>query len=344
MERKIIEISWGSLWRIVLIIALIAALFVAKQAVFIFLLSLVLASALEPIVNFLEKRHFPRILAILLIFIIGLAVLAILLYTIIPITFIELKDLFRDLEEKLPEFLKPFFSFHLFGELKQGNESFINVLLSGSSSFWNLMIKLFGGIVFLIAVFILTFYLLVSKHGVETFLRAILPENQEERVINVYLKIRKKLGYWLQSQLLLSVIVAGLSLLGLWLLGVKYSLLLAVLAGILELVPMAGPIISGAIAFFVALSHSWILGVYVIILFVAIQQLEAHVLLPAIIRKTMGVNPAVVVLALLAGYAIASWIGVVLAVPAAVTLQEIINDFSRHKAISREKHTAEDAQ
>lgn len=337
MEKKFIEISWNSLWRIVLMIALVAIFLIAKQAFFAFFLAIVLASAIDPIVSFFEKKRFPRGLAVLLIFIVGLAILTVLLYTIIPIAAIELKGLFTHLEDKLPTFLKPFASIQFLINSTEGNENIINSLLSGNESFIDIASRFFGNIILLLAAFILTFYLSVSKKGVETFLRAILPRNNEERVIGVYLRIRHKLGRWLQSQLILSLIVASLSSFGLWLLGVKYSLLLGAVAGVLDLVPMAGPIIAGTIAFFVAFSSSWMLGVYVIILFIAIQQLEAHVLLPMIMRKTMGVNPALVVLALLAGYAIASWVGVLLAVPVAVTLQEITNDFSRRKAVDQEE-------
>lgn len=318
-------------------IALVATFLIAKQAFFAFFLAIVLASAIDPIVSFFEKRRFPRGLAVLLIFIIGLTVLTILLYTIIPIAAIELKGLFTHLEDKLPNFLKPLASIQFLVNFSQGNQNIINALLSGNESFIDIASRFFGNIVLLLAALVLTFYLSVSKHGVETFLRAMLPVKDEERVVGIYLRIRHKLGRWLQSQLFLSLIIAALSSIGLWLLGVKYSLLLGVAAGVLELVPMAGPIIAGAIAFLVALPSSFMLGVYVIILFVALQQFEAHVLLPTMMRKTMGVNPAVVVLALLAGYAIASWVGVLLAVPAAVTLQEIANDFSRHKAVNREK-------
>jgi len=337
MEKKFIEISWNSLWRIVLMIALVAIFLIAKQAFLAFFLAIVLASAIDPIVSFFERKRFPRGLAVLLIFIVGLAILTVLLYTVIPIAAIELKGLFTHLEDKLPTFLKPFASIQFLINFTKGNENIVNALLSGNQSFIDIASGFFGNIILLLAAFILTFYLSVSKNGVEKFLRAILPRNNEERVIGVYLRVRHKLGRWLQAQLILSLIIASLSSLGLWLLGVKYSLLLGVVAGVLELVPMAGPIIAGVIAFSVALSNSWMLGLYVIILFVVLQQLEAHVLLPTIMRKTMGVNSAVVVLALLAGYAVASWVGVLLAVPAAVTLQEITNDFSRRKAVDQEE-------
>jgi len=94
---------------------------------------------------------------------------------------------------------------------------------------------------------------------------------------------------------------------------------------------MAGPIVAGAIAVFLAFSKSWMLAVYVIILFIAIQQFESQILMPLVMKKTIGVNPAIVILSLLAGYAIASWVGVLLAVPITVTIQEITEDFSKRK-------------
>jgi len=330
MERKNIDISWTTLWRILIVAAAVAIFIIAREAFFAFLLAIVLASAIEPIVSFLEKRKFPRWLAVLMVFIIGLAILAILLYTIIPIAVIEFKDLFTNLEEKLPTFLKPIGSLKFLNNFTQQG-GFLNSLMNGDNSFINFVSKVFGNFIILVVIVVLTFYLTVNKNGVEKFLRAILPTKYEERIISIYLQVKKRLGRWLQAQLLLMFLVGSLSFLGLRLLNVNYSLLLGIIAGIFELVPMAGPVIAGVIAFFVALSKSWALALYVVILFVAIQQFENNILLPLVMKKTMGVEPALVVLSLLVGYAVASWMGVLLAVPTAITIQEISEDISRRK-------------
>jgi predicted PurR-regulated permease PerM len=103
------------------------------------------------------------------------------------------------------------------------------------------------------------------------------------------------------------------------------------LAGIFEIVPIAGPIFAGAIAFLIAISDSWVLGIYTILIFILIQQVESHFLVPLVMKKTVGISPIVVVIALLAGSQIAGFTGIVLAVPAAVVFQEVLEDWEKRK-------------
>jgi predicted PurR-regulated permease PerM len=140
-------------------------------------------------------------------------------------------------------------------------------------------------------------------------------------------KIRK----WFGAQLLLSVVVGVLVAAGLWFLGVRYAILLGILAMILELVPVIGPVIVGVIAFLVAVSDSFVLGLYALVFFVAVQQFENHILIPMIIGKTMNVHPVVVVTSLLAGGKIAGFIGILLAVPIAVMAQETFDYLAEKK-------------
>src|SRR3990172_3726949 len=112
--------------------------------------------------------------------------------------------------------------------------------------FIEVIVGIFGGIAFVGAVFVLSFYLAASRDGVERFLRAVLPADAEDIAVKVYLSAKQKLGLWLKGQLILSFTVGILAFLGLWILGVKYSLILGILAAVLEMVPFVGPIFTGA--------------------------------------------------------------------------------------------------
>jgi predicted PurR-regulated permease PerM len=111
-------------------------------------------------------------------------------------------------------------------------------------------------------------------------------------------------------------------------LGVNYALFLGILAALLEIIPFVGPIFSGAVAVLVALSDSSILALYTLLLFVAIQQLESHLVIPVIMRRAVGVHPVVVLMSLLLGAKLAGFLGIVVAVPTAVILQEFLDDWS----------------
>jgi len=335
MEKKSIEISWNSLWRILIVVAIGAVFFVARQVFFILFLAIVLASAIEPIVNFLEKRRIPRVFSVLMIFIIGLAILALLLYTVIPIALIEFKEFSKKASGQDLGFLS-FLGLPQISDFNQQTTKIIDTLLGGTEPIINFITSFFGNVFLVIVAFVLTFYFAAKKRAVEDFLRVILPSNYEDYIIGIYQRSREKLGRWFFSQVLLAIIIGSLCFLGLRLLGIKYALLLAILAVVLDLLPVIGPIIAGIVAFVVALSQSWLLAIYVAIIFFVVQQIENGILRPWLAKEVMHVNPVVVIIALLVGYAVAGFLGAVLAVPAAVFLQELIDDWAERKAKTRE--------
>lgn len=329
--EKSLTITWGSLWKILFMMILGAALFLLRDAIIILCLALVVSSALNAPISFLERKKFPRIFAALLIFILLIAILAFLLYTIVPIAMSELKNLSGKFSEaSWPSFGDAGAS-KLIKNFEENIGNYTDALFSGSASFFDLVSSIFGGVVFAVMVFILSFYLSLSRDGVEKFLRAILPLDYEDYVIGFYFRVRRKLGLWFNGQIILSLTIGLITFLGLLILGVNYSLILGILAGVLEMVPFAGPVFSGTIAFLIAVSQSWVLGISSIVLFVIIQQVENHILVPLIMRRTIGLHPVVVVISILAGSQLLGFVGIILAVPAAVVIQELLEDWAIKK-------------
>jgi len=327
------EISWTTLWRVLLMLIFAIMLFLAREALVILFLAIIISSALDGPVWYLKKKGIPRILGTLLIFLTGLIILAVVLYLVIPVALFEFQNVLESFKNiQIPNLGTLNISHFANLSKSLGDiENLINALMSGGVSLFNILTIVFNNLVFLIATIVLSFYLTINQFGVEKFLKTILPIHYEDYVIEIYLRVRKKIAYWLQGQIILMLLIGILTWLGLSILNVKYSLVLGIMAGIFEIVPMVGPIFSGAVAFLAAVSESWTLGLYVILLFVIIQQIESHILVPLVMRKTLGISPVVVVIYLLAGWQIAGIIGALLAVPVAVIFQEIIDDWERRK-------------
>jgi predicted PurR-regulated permease PerM len=131
--------------------------------------------------------------------------------------------------------------------------------------------------------------------------------------------------------MILSVIVAISVFVGLWLLDVDYALLLALLAGLFEIIPFVGPVFSGGVAVLISISNSFAVALYTLALFVVIQQVENHILVPSVMRFTANLNPALVIIALMLGGAVFGFAGLILAVPATVLLQEVASDWEDKK-------------
>jgi len=332
-----LDISWSSLFRVLIVGGAVFAAYLMRETISILLLALVISTAFEPGVDRLEKMKIPRILGTIIIFLVALTILAFIVYTILPITLLELNSLFKNLSGLASQFLgirAPIALSHL---IDTDLSSITNLLLSGGVSFLQVLGRLLGSVAYAIAVLVLSFYLTISRDGVEKFLKAILPEGAEGRAVQLYRKTRKKIGRWFQAQLVLSLVIGTSVFLGLWIIGVDQNLVLAVIAAVFELVPVVGPIFAGALGVAVAAGESLRLGMYVLFLFLAIQQIENQLLVPLVMRKAVGINPVIILVSLLGGAQIAGVIGMLVAIPTAVFLQEILNDWVEVKSTRSKK-------
>jgi predicted PurR-regulated permease PerM len=209
--------------------------------------------------------------------------------------------------------------------------------LSQNSSPLDFLSQALGGAVLGITVLISSFYLSLTSDGVERFIRALFPGNADARVMKLYHRARRKIGFWFQSQLFLTLIMGLLVWITLALLGVKHAFVLGIIAGFLELMPFVGPIISGALAVLIAITTSARLGFYTLGVFLVIQQFEGHFLVPLVTKKAVDLHPVIVIISLLIGLQIDGVLGALVAVPLAAVLQEIVEARAEEPERDREK-------
>ena len=330
MEKNL-EISWTGLWRLAGMVALASIFYYALDIWIAVLLAIVISSALDTSVTWLERKRIPRVVGTLAIYILLLLALALVLYTLVPLALSELSVLLKSLGKFDGTALGLENATRLVNVVNESLNRLTGILLSGNISFLNILSQFIGGVSLAVAVFVLSFYLTVDRDGVEKFLLEVMPAGYEERVLNIYYRTRAKIGQWLYGQVFLSLTVGTAVFAGLWMIGVKYSLVLGILAGLLEIVPYVGPILSGLIAFAIAASDSLSSGLYVFILFVIIQQAEGTLLVPVLMRLTTSVHPAAVLISLLVGAKLFGFVGIILAVPLTVTLQELVDSWANEK-------------
>lgn len=373
-----IEITTGTIMKGILLIIATWAVFSLKDVILVVLTAVVIASAVEPGIVWLMKRHIPRIFSALITYAIIGSLLVGAFYTIVP-------KLLQDTSEFLssvPYYIDSASLWNPLGDAKTnqikqaasgisgiaknlqtpaqrrmisiasidstasaGPQSQLSVqgalqsideaINSVSAGFVSSASSVFGGVLSFILIAVLSFYLAVQEDGVEKFLRVIIPDADESYVINLWRRVRVKIGLWMQGQVVLALLVGLLVYLGLMVLGVKNALLFAALAALLETIPLFGPIIAAIPA--VAASYNdggASTGFIVAGLYLIIHQFENHLIYPLVVKKIVGVPPILVILALLVGYKLAGFLGIILSVPAASMLIEVINDMEkRRKAI-----------
>jgi len=306
----------------------VALVYYLRSVVAIIFLAIFISTALNNVVSRLETLlKLPRILATILVFLSALTIIAFLVYTIVPIAIVELSSFLNNFNGTAAQVFGNDVADKINTLINPGLNNLSNILLSGSASFLDIIGQFVGGAMYFLSVLVISFYLTLSREGVRDFIKAIFPVNLENKVLAFYDKARRKIGRWFNAELLLMIIVGSSVFVGLWLLDVKYSLMLAITAGLLELVPVVGPIFAGALAIIIASNESFTLGIYVFLLFVAIQQIESNVLVPMLLKKAIDVHPVVILVSLLAGLQLAGFVGMLLAVPAAVVAEELMEDW-----------------
>jgi predicted PurR-regulated permease PerM len=186
-----------------------------------------------------------------------------------------------------------------------------------------------GGLFGFVTILILAFYFLVdSRNIVRTFLR-LFPYNDRPRVEDACLRVVTKVSAWLGGQLLLGLIIGTTAAIGLGLMGVPYSMVLALIAGIGEMIPIVGPLLAAIPAVAVAFSVSPTLALGVAVFFIVQQQFENHVLVPKVMERQVGVSAVVVIVSLLIGGTLLGIMGAILAVPTAAILQVLFEELAR---------------
>jgi len=325
------EISWQSFWRLVLIVVFLLLLFYLRSVLVILLFAVIISSALEPLVDWLGRRGLGRVLATLILYLLSIILLVALLYFLLPALYQELLGVINLIPGYSEKILHSVIGSQLAQNINEIIVSYGGSLVKSSAVIFSVFFGVVGGLVSAISVLLISFYLLIKKDGIAYFLRTVLPQGLEDEVIRIWQRARYRIGRWFRTQLLLSLFVGLMVFVALWIMGVKYSLILGLVAAMFEIVPIAGPIFAGAVSTLVALSQSLALAIWVVIVFILIQQLESNVFVPLVMKKSIGLNPIIVILGILAGATLGGIVGLIVAVPVIVILEEVIVELNRRK-------------
>jgi predicted PurR-regulated permease PerM len=192
-----------------------------------------------------------------------------------------------------------------------------------------------GGLFGLFTILILTFYLLVESSNLRSTFLQLFPMRSRERVAGASADITVKLSAWLGGQLLLAGIIGATSAVGLWLMGIPFFYVLALISAVGELIPVVGPILAAIPAIAVASTLGMNKVLFVIIFFVVQQQFENHVLVPKVMERQVGVSPVAVILALLIGGKLLGIMGAILAVPTVAILQVVFLEVTKQQTLKQ---------
>ena len=316
---------------------LLWTLFLVRDQLLILYISGLLATGLAPLVLAIERqtivpigrRRLPRAAAILAIYALLLAVIGGVLAAALPPLIQQAEQFWKDLPTHLDSLQRQLLNLGLLPETLTLRDVVSQAPAGSAGAVGTVLVavwSIIGGLFGLLSILLLTFYLLVEWHGILNLFIRLFPRARRKRVTEVSRRVAGKISAWLGGQLLLGLIIGTTSGIGLALLGVPYFFLLAVIAGIGEMIPMVGPILSAVPAVAVALTISPGLALAVAAFFVVQQVLENNVLVPKVLGSQVGLSAVAVIIALAIGTELLGILGALLAVPTAAIVQVLVEE------------------
>ncbi|MCF7906462.1 AI-2E family transporter [Patescibacteria group bacterium] len=326
-ETVTVDISFSFLFKILVIVGIGFLIFYLRSVLGILFLSIFLTMIISPFADKMqEKRGFPRWLSILIVYLLILSIVSVAIGMLIPTLAKEI-ILFSN---KIPDMASGIVS-SLSPGIQSAITSSLSDLASKLSSQSTSIVSKFGGILGgvgqAVIIFVISFYMSIEEKGIEKFVKSLTPKKHTEKTIQLLKKIQDKVGGWVRGELILILIIGVLSYIGLIILGVNYALLLALIAGLTELIPYIGPWIGAVPAILIGFTQSPGKAIMVIILYIIIQQLENALIVPKVMNKSVGLHPIIVIIVIIIGMNWFGILGALIAVPVTAMIQIIASEY-----------------
>lgn len=320
MYRKI-EISHKTIIFSAFFLILLWFLYSIKDLLLQFFVALLLTTILDPFVTKLASFRIPRGLATLLSYVLVLGLLGGIVALLAPPLVEQTTNFANSLPTYMAQFgVTPVISAEL------GRE-FLTRIGNIPAQLLKFGAGVLSNIVSVFAVLVFTFYLLLSRNKLDEQLGVYFGEGKTGKLVSLISKLENRLGGWARGELTLMVLIGTLNYIGLTVLGVPFALPLAILAGLLEIVPYLGPVIAAIPAVLIGFGISSFTGFGVIVMALLVQQLENYVFVPKIMGKSIGISPIVILLALAIGERLAGVTGMIISIPFVITLQVLAKEY-----------------
>jgi predicted PurR-regulated permease PerM len=336
------RISTDTFIRFFVVVALVAVAWTLRDIIVSILVSVVIASAISPVATKLSKFYIPRALTVFTILALVITIFVAIFILLVPTIYNEFSAFSKSFYVFQRDVINYISSFtgnkQLVSEvirdwsLEDIQNFALNIFTSSSGALASTAGTVSMFIFQTVLTFVLSFYLAVLPDGVERFLRIVTPSKRENYVINLWARSQRKIVAWAKGQFILAAIVGTVIYIGLSIIGMENALLFALLATVGEVIPMVGMMIATVPAVLVALlSGGAPFAVTVLFFYTLVNQFENHILSPLVVNKVVGIPSVIVIIALVVGAILAGFWGVLLAVPVAATIMELVGDIESSK-------------
>lgn len=323
----------------VLIFSLVGIL-VFENLLFSFVVAIVCGYLLSPVVSYFEVRGVSRLVAVLLVYVFLAIILLLAVWAIVP----ALAEQFYSLRASLPHYLDVMAKLldSLSENLAVGSGGIIHVDIGDRVRNWLMNIStlfasslpeyLSASISVLFLSPLLTFFILKDGQSLSRRLLTLVPNNIFELTLSLQSQVTAQIGQFIRARLLESVIVSLVVFIGLWLVGFPFPILLALFAGIANLIPYLGPIVGAVPGCVIAFVNAGI-GVkllFVVVVYSAAQLIDIFFIIPLVVARVVGLHPLTVILAVILGSKLLGILGMLISIPVIAAIKVIVVNVYRH--------------
>ncbi|MCL5011228.1 MAG: AI-2E family transporter [Patescibacteria group bacterium] len=328
-----LHIDWSTIAKIGGLVVCLYVLYIIKSIIIWFVFALVIAILFNFLIDALERKKIPRLASAAVLYLGVFALVGFFVYKTAPLMLYEMQDFMKN----LPLYLKrisPFFEklgVYYFQNPNILSDTLQQSLSKAGGSFGNALSAVFGGASSTALVLAMAFFISLERQFVEKLLGAFSPQRYKEYMFSLWRRARKKVSGWFLTRIIGVIFVGALTYIILMILDVKYAFILSVIAGFLDLIPVAGPLVAAVIlAAVTALNSTW-QAVFVLVAFFFIQQIENHILFPVLFKKLAGLPPVLVLASFAIGGELWGVAGAILGIPLAGVVYEVIKDYFAKK-------------
>jgi predicted PurR-regulated permease PerM len=321
MKPQKVEISYKTIIFFVLFILSLLVVWQLRSLILLVFLCYIFMEGLNPLVSWFEKLKLPRVMAILVVYAIIITTISFSFAGIIP----ALVEQSTNLINSLPGAIQ---SINVLGLNPVDFSSQLKLLENLPGNIASTALSIFSNILSVFIFFVITFYLLLERKNFDKYLVKIFGQ-KDSKAAEVMNQLEKRLGHWVNAQLFLMIIIGILSYIGYLIIGVNYALPLAIIAGILEMVPNIGPTIASILAGLFGLTISPLIALLAVTWGIIVQQLENNFIVPKVMKETVGINPIITILLIVSGAKLGGVIGAVIAVPLYLTIETIFKTLAK---------------
>ncbi len=332
-KERLLDISWGTILKISVLIISFYILYQIKDILIWFVFALIISILFNPAIDFLRKLKIPRALAVFFVYVGFFGIFILLIYFTVPLFTSEIRQ-FSQLSPQYFEKISPplrELGIRAFEDI----ETFIKVL-SGtleriSTNILNVLFSIFGGIFASIFMLAIAIFISLEEKGIERALILLFPQKYDGYISSLFKRCQKRVSGWFTTRILSCIFVGAATYIALLIFKSPYPFSFGLISGVLNFIPIIGPVITGVLLFMIISLGSLFKAIFVLLVFTLIQQIEGNILIPLLSKKFIGLSPVLVLLSLAIGGVLWGFLGAILAVPLAGILVEFLKDFLKKK-------------